>query len=459
MIEEDRGTVRAVAWTEIFPWLILFRCFRISVGVRPLLISVVAALATLFGWWAVEWVFSGNDTVGQRRDNGAACPWETLASVAGPQQDGLGEPQLFAGGGDSSLAARSSVATFGTWSQLSRPFVEGITLNLGVDENPVAPAPFSIGPGYAPDDSSEPAAVESPFQAGKLAYSLLCALWGLFVWSFAGAAITRDAALQLTIGERIGWSAAIGHARDNWRAYAWAPLLPYLGVLFAMFAMALLGILMKLNLRVLMVAIVWPLLLLVGVLLVLLAVGVLFGWPLMFATIGVEGTDSFDALSRAYSYVYQRPLHLLFYAAVATALGLLGWLFVSLFAHTVLALTQGAVCWGSGGEFRWDGKPIPHLVYVFASGESTAHLGSIGAFVIRCWSDCVRLTAVGFLYSFFWVSATAGYLLLRKAVDDTELDEVFVEEDDEEMLSLPEISQDEQGAPVVDDAPPADELR
>ena len=45
MIEEERGTVRAVAWSELFPWLLLFRCFRLSIGLRPLFLSAVAAMA------------------------------------------------------------------------------------------------------------------------------------------------------------------------------------------------------------------------------------------------------------------------------------------------------------------------------------------------------------------------------------------------------------------------------
>jgi len=33
--------------------------------------------------------------------------------------------------------------------------------------------------------------------------------------------------------------------------------------------------------------------------------------------------DSFDALSRSYAYVFQRPLHYLFYALVAAVFGAL----------------------------------------------------------------------------------------------------------------------------------------
>ena len=43
MIDDDRETLRSIAWSELFPWLLLFRCFRISVRLRPLLVCAAAA--------------------------------------------------------------------------------------------------------------------------------------------------------------------------------------------------------------------------------------------------------------------------------------------------------------------------------------------------------------------------------------------------------------------------------
>ena len=49
-----------------------------------------------------------------------------------------------------------------------------------------------------------------------------------------------------------------------------------------------------------------------------LLLGLIFGWPLMFSTISTEGTDAFDAISRSYAYVFQRPFHYLFYTILIT---------------------------------------------------------------------------------------------------------------------------------------------
>ena len=49
----------------------------------------------------------------------------------------------------------------------------------------------------------------------------------------------------------------------------------------------------------------------------ILLLGALVGWPLMWATVSVEGTDAFDALSRSYAYTYHRPWRLLWYVLFA----------------------------------------------------------------------------------------------------------------------------------------------
>ena len=457
MIEDDRGTVRAVAWSELFPWLILFRCFRLSVGLRPLLLSTVAAVAMILGWSLFGLVFSGNSEVASQHSAYSGCPWIAFASVANDfgflpnrfsveegeaeaekaDDSGLLPDQFSPGDLDdkdlrNSIVLRGTDPIVGTWEHISRPFREVFTLNVGSGKE---------------------------FRASKLAYSLLCSLWTIAVWTIAAAAITREAAVQLACGERLGWGGTIGYAKSRWKAYAWAPLLPFIGVLLGAAVIAILGLLlMRFNVGLLVAGVLWPLVLAGGFLMTLLLLGLAFGWPLMFATISTEGTDSFDALSRSYAYVFQRPLQLLFYLAVLTAVGLLGWGLVFGFAQTVIAITQGTACWGSGGQFVFTADPVPHIVYQFASGNSPGHLGWLGDLLIRTWSDCVRLLAVGYLYSYFWVSASAIYLLLRRDVDDTELDEVHLDEaESSEALGLPEIKKDETGAPFVNGEKPLDE--
>ncbi|MHB8902390.1 MAG: hypothetical protein ACYC6Y_26825, partial [Thermoguttaceae bacterium] len=339
MIDDDRGTLRAAAWSELFPWLLLFRCFRISIALRPLLISTAAAVVTVLGWSLFGWLFSGNPEIAAQHQAYGACPWIALAAVADdpgilprlqrfvPSSEPLPGPSRLET--DRKLAVSRSVVhrdtnpIVGTWEHLSRPFRETFTLNMGNGRE---------------------------FRASNLAYSLLCALWALAVWAIAGGAVTRVAAVQLACGERIGWGGMIGYARSRWKAYVFAPLFFFLVALFGTLLVAVFGfLLMTLNVGVFLAGILWPLVLAGCFLLALALVGLAFGWPLMFAAISTEGTDSFDAISRSYAYVSQRPLHYLFYALVVTAIGVLGWLLVFAFAHIVVGLAVGAAGWGSGG--------------------------------------------------------------------------------------------------------------
>ena len=93
---------------------------------------------------------------------------------------------------------------------------------------------------------------------------------------------------------------------------------------------------------------IWPLVLFAAFFMTLLLVGVLLGWPLMWATISVEGTDSFDALSRTYAYVFQKPLRYAAYIAVAVIVGWLGWIVVENFAAAVIWLASWAAGLGAG---------------------------------------------------------------------------------------------------------------
>ena len=220
-------------------------------------------------------------------------------------------------------------------------------------------------------------------------------------------------------------------------------------MLLAAIPVLVLGFIMRAGLGLLLGGILWPLALAAGVFMTLLLVGLLFGWPLMWATISTEGTDSFDALSRTYAYLFQRPLHYAFYAVVAGFLGWLGWILVENFAAGIVWMAYWAAGWGSGGA---------QVQAIMTSDGSLTGAGYAGAVLVRFFAECVKLLAVGYLFSYFWSAAAAIYFLLRRDVDATETDEVFLDADaSEQAFGLPTVTTDKAGAPVAEDKLPARE--
>jgi hypothetical protein len=227
--------------------------------------------------------------------------------------------------------------------------------------------------------------------------------------------------VEFAVDERVGWGESLRWARTKWFSYFGAPMFPAIVVVAIVLPLAFLGLLMRFTAGAWLVGLLWPLVLVGGLLVVILLLGVVFGWPLMWATISAEGTDSFDALSRVFAYVFHRPLRYLFYAIVAAVIGWLGWLLVANVAVAIIWLAAWAASWGSGDI-------------------ALANTG-----LIRFWTGWVKWLAMGYSYAYFWTASTTIYFLLRQDVDATELDEVYREADESEKdFGLPPLATEEE---------------
>ena len=51
------------------------------------------------------------------------------------------------------------------------------------------------------------------------------------------------------------------------------------------------------------------------------------------------------------------------------------------------------------------------------------------AWMVTVWLVLAFMLMLGFSYSYFWTASTMIYLLMRRAVDETEMDEIYIEED------------------------------
>jgi hypothetical protein len=386
------------------------RSFRLAVTLRLLVYGASGILLTLLGWWCIDGVvWSGGFWASDFQN---ATPWMVIdgAVRTPPAPPLLSEPVVELGQPRSTW--QTSGPMLGTWTQLSRPIWRIF--------------------------------VEKEMTATALLGCILSALWSLAVWAFFGGAITRIAAVQLASEEQVGWGESLRWAASKWLSYFGAPLFPLMGIALAVLPLLVAGLLMRWPPTLLLVGLVWPLALVGGLVMAILLVGLIFGWPLMWATISVEGTDTFDALSRTYAYVFQRPLRYLFYVLVAAVLGLLGWLVVENFAGAVIWLAEWGTSWGSGVQ-GWTSLELDGA-------------GGAGVAVMRFWAGWIKWLALGYFYSYFWTASTVIYYLLRRDVDATEMDEVFLEADEsEKQFNLPPLATDAAGAPTVADAPAAGE--
>jgi hypothetical protein len=308
---DTAAKLSGIAWGHFLRWFVRGRVFRLSIQVRSLTLATLGVLLTIFGWWLIAQPFGSGAEGKERIDGYDSCPW-TPQTPSSPMELLLGDRRELP---EPDMGKRPADAVVDPWSRLSAPVVQVLRYRKTYVD---------------------------------VAFLSLCILWAALVWGLFGGAITRSAMVQLTREEPVSLGGALRFAGRRWLSYFSAPIFPLLGIAVVSIGLMLLGLLM--NASYFIGGLFWPLALVGGVVMAVLAVGLLVGWPLMHAAISAEGSDSFDALSRSYSYVYQRPMHYLLYVVAAILLGLLGLSVVNIFADAVQALTAWGVSWGSGVE-------------------------------------------------------------------------------------------------------------
>lgn len=440
MTEQGSGTIRTVAWLEVFPWLRIARAFRLAISFRGLFLGALGILLTSVGWGLIGLGFGVDTPATEWLKPFAHCPWTAVTKVVPDKPDNLPRPIGVVNSQLSEDVAFSEV--FGPEplersSANESDFVKIMTRLNRTTKTPVVadwkPHDAVRGPWTLLSRPAIEGLSHTSLPPRAIASVILCGLWAAIVWAFFGAAICRTAAVKLAADEQIGWGSALRFAARKWPSFFFAPLMPVGVVLAVGFCLLVLGWLMQWWSGFLLLGgIFWFLVLAATFVMAVLLLWVLAGWPLMWGTISAEGSDSFDALSRSYAYTFQRPLSYLFYAAVAAAVGWLGWLLVRNFAAGVIWLGYWAA--GLGGSDAW-------IASLMGTGKPLT-----GAVMIHFWAGCVKLLAVGYLFSYFWTASTAIYFQLRRDVDHTETDEVFLDADLSEPSSdLPPVTQ----APAV----------
>ena len=385
--EDSDGQSRRDTWRDRYPWLLLLRSFRISVGLQVLLLAGLAAVATSAGWrLAASTITSDAGEAGATvaADREYLSKWPGQRTMPGfPESVPL--PESVQGQLSATLSAAPSNPVVALPIRLALPLVRMFDRRL---------------------------------TWGQFLFYVIGGFWTLLVWSAAGTAISRVALVQLGREDRIELISAMRFAQSRVPSVLGATMMPIFGTAMLTIPIALIGLLMHTGIGALMAGLLWPIVIVITGMMAMMLLGMLFGWPLVNVALAAEGSDAFDGVSRSYAYTFQRPLRYLAYCVVSALVGILGWLLVWGFSEVVIGLGFWSATWGLGR----DGVSL-----VATSSAELTGLTWLGAQLIRFWIAAARTLASGYGYSFFWSAMGGVYLLLRQDVDSTEWDEVYDE--------------------------------
>lgn len=379
----DHGRIiHEVLWSEALPWWLLFRAAGAAFAPTVILLALLGGLATWAGWSIADSMrLAGADPAADAILDAALGGGPVIPGPDGSNMTAALTPSL-----------QAMPALRAAWKWLPRPAADVLEL-VGI---PFRPSATLVQMGGA---------------LARLG-------WFVLVWSIFGTAITRHVALKLVGEEAPGIVGAVLYGARKWLAAFNSVGFVLLGIVALSVPGALLGLLMRTDWGLAAAGAIWPLVLAGAVVLAILAIGLVFGWPLMVAAVGVERGDSFQAISTSFSYLYQRPLHYAFYAVVALVVAIPACAAAGLFADATSTLALWAASFGMGHE----------RTLVVLEGLRNQADASWGLRALGFWTRGLESLLGSFGWGYFWAIATAAYMLLRQDVDGTELDEVVIDE-------------------------------
>lgn len=442
-MSDERLTLTEIQYRRLFPWLIIFRCFKLAADPKKILLALVGVMVFGVGWQALNIAFANSVfSAGADSDSEATLiqvgtgvmPWEPRSSASRIWSAYGGEE------------GRSPLQTLPRALEDPPRFLVGIATRWSVPLTPFFYLTQPFKGMFVNEYPSSRLAISIPWadariDAGYMAYLLTMAIWAAICWGIFGGAISRIAAMQLARDERVTLREALSYSLKYAASLISAPFIPLLGAaLFTAFCLVGGWISNIPGFGPFFASVLWFLPLIAGLIMALLIVGWAVGWPLMIPTLAVEATDAFDAVSRAYAYSYQRPWNYLFYGALTIVYGSIATFIYLVFAQLTLYLSVWAVSWGASNQLLADlaatlpGYADRLLMIPYQASEQTPEYMRAASLIFTFWVTTVVLTGPAFVYSFFWSAATAIYLLLRRDVDATDIDEIWTEEEMEESF-------------------------
>ncbi len=284
-----------------------------------------------------------------------------------------------------------------------------------------------------------------PLDFGEFFVLLAITLGLLAIWAFVGGAITRITALDYARDESVPLFDALQFARKKFWSYFWSPLVPVVGVFFFALCNVIIGLLGRIPvLGDIIVAVGFPFAMISGFLMVFVGVIGALGLCFMFPTISAEGSDAFDAMSRAYSYILSRPKQFILYCIIYILYGIGCLALVAFAAWLMNRLAFWTVGIGMGHKFATVQLFIFQKCNIATLGFCTPHSDTAGAKAVCISAGCslkflagllivyivfIKLAVWTFVTTYVFSAKTIIYFLLRKEIDSTDISDVYVEEE------------------------------
>lgn len=247
------------------------------------------------------------------------------------------------------------------------------------------------------------------------------------VCAIGGGAISRMVAVQLSAQQRVGVREALEFSMQRWWAMFAAQSLPIVLVAIAACIIMIMGVLMAAPVLDVIGAVLYGVALLIGLVIAFLLVGYLFGHSMLVPAVACENCTGPDAMQRAYAYVMTRPLHLLGYLIVALIGIALSFFVVRAVAGITLnttamlyssLVTSPALVATADGDLWSMARHVPQF-----PPDSWHDRWTAG--VIAFWETLVVCLVAAYVLSYYFTASTIGYLLMRRAADGQEIDEIW----------------------------------
>jgi hypothetical protein len=430
-MNSNQTDLQRIDYRRLFPWVHLFRAFRIAIDPRKLILAGMALVSLAAGenlfpylpFWEEARSEISLDSTRDRKM--LFLPWNEPFGYNLPASTGSHQAFDLNSLLDEPETTLLSVAS--NWKLVLRPMREPLQSATMLFQGNLSWAESAV------------------------AWSRL--LWLLLVWGLFGGAITRIAAVQFARDQNIGLVPALKFAVSRYVSFVSAPLVAvgFLGMLWLMCVTV--GLLARIPaVGDVLLGLLWivPLLLALGIALIL--IGGVPGWALMYPTISTEDSDAFDGFSRSYSYVFSRPWHYLWYAVVSMLYGSIVIFFFITAASFVTYLAEWGIATGRGADEN--ALLLQAVSDTFGGIKNVSpKVGeelSFGEIIISQWMQLWEVLIYGFVYSYFWTAVTIMYFLLRQSEDAVELDVVSLPEDYQSQSELPLVGVAASEQPVVE---------